>query len=79
MNKPYVKEYNESGELINEITKNQPYLHRFRSMRGMWGQKYMPDGSKAKVIINKAGQPILVKSGNNRANTSSKKGKHSRN
>lgn len=35
-NIPYKKEYNEKGELLNPITKHNPYLSR--------GTYYVPDG-----------------------------------
>ena len=31
MNKPYVKQYDSIGNLLNPITKEQPYLHQFDS------------------------------------------------
>lgn len=82
MNKTYVKQYNEIGEYINPITVETPYLHRFRSVRGMSRRPYLnftnATSIRAKYIINKAGQLILIPVGNNRANTSSRKGKYSR-
>jgi len=83
MNKPYVKQFNEIGECINPITAETPYLHRFRSVRGMSKRPYLnfTNGTsmKAKYIVNKAGQLILIPVGNNRANTSSRTGVNSRN
>ena len=35
INKPYVKLYNEEGELINEITSISPYIHSSKLTRGM--------------------------------------------
>ena len=34
MNKPYVKQFNSEGELINPITKANPYINYFKSNRG---------------------------------------------
>ena len=34
MNQPYVKKYNQSGELMNPITKEKPYLNFYQSQRG---------------------------------------------
>lgn len=33
MNTPYVKQYNEKGEVTNPITKENPYLHHSPSTR----------------------------------------------
>lgn len=33
MNTPYVKQYNEVGEVINPITKKTPYLNVFKNRR----------------------------------------------
>jgi len=30
-NQPYVKQYDNTGKLLNPITKNNPYLHQFPS------------------------------------------------
>lgn len=39
MNKPYIKIY-VSGELVNPITKEKPYLHSKSSNRGNSGPRY---------------------------------------
>ena len=51
MNQPYVKQVDETGLVLNPITKSEPYLHRFISTRS---QKVyaryivMPDGTRLK-------------------------------
>jgi hypothetical protein len=70
MNKPYIKQFNQYGEVINQITKEEPYLHQFpnKRQRNMSRGQYQhfQDGSKVKIY------------GNNRKNTSKRKNKHSR-
>ena len=34
-NTPYVKQYNEAGELVNPVTKDNPYLHLSYSTRSI--------------------------------------------
>ncbi len=79
MNKPYIKEYDEKGILINLITKDNPYLHRNNSNRGKSMKEYI-------ILRNHITGDYFGKLrafGNNRANTCSSnrrnKGKHSRN
>jgi hypothetical protein len=78
MNKPYVKQYNEDGEVTNPITKKSPYLHQFNTT------SFNKKLTRGKYIILKnpiTGEFIGFGSkagGNNRANTC-KRGKNSRN
>lgn len=78
MNRPYVKQYNKFGEVINPITKESPYLHNAPTTSFM--EKY----SSGKYIIIKdprTGAFIAFGAktkGNNRANTCKRKGKNSR-
>ena len=79
MNTPYVKQLNKNGEVINPITKDNPYLHNNPNrsfMKKLTSNKYHiirdPQTGAFIAFGNKVG-------GNNRANTSSRKGKHSRN
>jgi len=89
MNQPYVKQYRtetvtENGieytytytdEVINPITKDKPYLHNSASVRGKSEHEY--------IIIRHhlTGAYIgrMKMYGNNRANTSKRTDKHSRN
>ena len=37
--KPYVKIHDENGEVLNKITKENPYIHEgFRDEKGNWVQ-----------------------------------------
>lgn len=49
MNKPYIKEYNEIGECINPITKETPYLHRFKSSRGVNARPYITGNNRINI------------------------------
>lgn len=79
MNKPYVKQYDENGEVINPITKDSPYLHSFNN--GAFRRKL--NRGKYKIITNfKTGEFIKFGNklnGNNRANSCKRKGVNSRN
>jgi hypothetical protein len=86
MNKPYVKQYNENGEVINEITKEAPYLSKVnnRALRRKFAS------NKYKVITMPRLNPLTNKTedvfvgfggrlnGNNRKNSCKRKGKNSR-
>lgn len=52
--KPYVKEYNSNGDVINEITKETPYLHEQAPSREM------RRGHVRVVPVNIAGQMIFI-------------------
>lgn len=80
INQPYVKKFEDDKiNCLNPITKDNPYLHKFRSVRGK--------SAKVKIPINNPLTGEFVGSikpfGNNRANTCSvkrrNKGKISRN
>ena len=51
MNKPYVKQLDENGIVLNPITKEEPYLHRFisASSQKVYARYIvMPDGTRLK-------------------------------
>lgn len=89
MNKLYIKEYRtelveEGGieyqytytdELLNSITKDNPYLHKESSQRGKSGKQYhyLYHPITGKMIGR------MKMGGNNRANTSKRKDINSRN
>lgn len=62
-NQPYIKEYNEFGEVINEITKEKPYLHSFNKKPNKRVGKYLSVivgmGASARTIN-------IKKNGNNK-------------
>ena len=77
-NKPYVKQYDENGVVINPITKESPYLHKSPTTSFM--EKY---GSGKYIIISNPVTGAFIafgtkSNGNNRANTCKRKGKNSR-
>jgi hypothetical protein len=53
VNEPYVKKYNDKKELLNPITKNDPYLHRNKT------QSYRNREFK-NVVNNKKGIRLVV-------------------
>ena len=59
MNMPYVRQYNEAGELTNPITKEEPYLHMSYSTRGMRRGRILlvpqqlPSGRYTSVLLRK--------------------------
>jgi hypothetical protein len=77
-NRPYVKQYNQDGEVINAITKGSPYLHKMPTTAFM--KKY--NSGKYIIIENPVTKQFIAfgskAKGNNRANSSSRKGKNSR-
>jgi len=79
MNKPYVKKVDENGVVINVITKENPYLHKMPTTAFM--KKY--NSGKYIIIENPVTKQFIAfgakAKGNNRANSSSRKGKNSRN
>lgn len=75
MNKPYVKQYNDEGVLLNPITKNEPYVHQFASSRGKSQKEYI---EYFHPLTGRYLGRVRAK-GNNRANTSKRKGINSRN
>lgn len=55
INKPYVKQYDEKGLLINPITKNEPYLHEFKN-----GFQRRQNLKESRFFTNRKTCPILV-------------------
>ena len=59
MNTPYVKKYDEAGELLNPVTKEAPYLHMSYSTRGMRRGRILlvpqqlPGGRYTSVLLRK--------------------------
>lgn len=77
-NRPYVKQYNQDGEVINPITKESPCLHKSPTTSFM--KKY---GSGKYIIISNPVTGAFIafgakSNGNNRANSCKRKGKNSR-
>jgi hypothetical protein len=74
-NKPYVKQFDENGEVTNEITKHEPFINNMpvnRAQRRAVGKKITLSNPLTGKIVGE-----LKMNGNNRAN-SSKRGKNSR-
>ena len=63
-----------TDELLNPITKDKPYMHNFKSVRGQSLQQY----HIIRHHLTGAYIGRLKVHGNNRANTSKRKGVHSR-
>lgn len=78
INRPYVKQYNENGEVINAITKDSPYLHKMPTTAFM--EKY--NSGKYIIIEHPVTKQFIAfgakANGNNRANSCKRKGKNSR-
>jgi len=73
INTPYIKKFDDTG-FLNPITKEKPYLHKFKSARGKSKKSYIPIHNPATGEFIGKVKPF----GNNRINTSVRKNKNSR-
>lgn len=53
MNQPYVKEYNENGELLNPIKKSYPQPFDNRKKRRETEGRFMHNGARSNMVVHK--------------------------